>query len=44
VPTAGDEIDLVLPLPGGRAFAEGRLRDWIDAIEWPYAPEDEAGA
>src|SRR5438045_3425134 len=33
LPVTGDEIDLTQPLPGGHAFAERRLRDWIDAID-----------
>jgi hypothetical protein len=40
-PRSGDALDLVEPLPGNRTFAEQRLRDWIDAIEWPYVPEQE---
>jgi len=39
LPVTGDEIDLTQPLPGGHAFAEQRLRDWIDGVEWPYVPE-----
>ena len=38
-PQSGADLDLVPPTPGNHAFAEQRLRDWIDAIEWSYAPE-----
>lgn len=45
-PLSGDEADFVVPPPGARAFAERRLRDWLDGIDWPYAPEeqDDAGS
>ena len=42
LPAPVDEMDLSAPSPGGRAFAEQRLRDWLAAIQWPYAPDDEA--
>jgi hypothetical protein len=40
-PLSGDEVALFPPSPGGRSFSVQRLRDWIDGIDWPYAPEDQ---
>jgi hypothetical protein len=39
----GDEIELLRPSIAGEAFANFRLIDWLDGIEWPYAGEEDAG-
>jgi hypothetical protein len=43
-PRSGAEAEYAQPSPAARAFAEQRLRDWLDGIEWPYAPEEQEDA
>ena len=38
-----DQIELLLPSRSGRLFAHETLIDWLDAIEWPYADDEDAG-
>lgn len=40
-PLSGDEIAFFPPSRGGRGFSAQRLRDWLDGITWPYAPEEQ---
>jgi hypothetical protein len=37
-PLAAGEITYSQPSRAGRAFGQGQLVDWIDAIAWPYPP------
>jgi hypothetical protein len=37
-PLPADAITYSQPSRSGRAFGLQRLKDWLDGIEWPYAP------
>jgi hypothetical protein len=39
-----DEIDYSPPSRPGEAMSQQRLASWLDGIEWPYAPQDDAAA
>jgi hypothetical protein len=43
-PLPADEIDYPRPSPGGRDFGQQQLVDWLDGIDWPYAPEPQDDA
>ena len=37
-PLPADEIAYSRPSDAGYDFAQQRLEDWLDGVEWPYAP------
>lgn len=41
LPLSADEIEMIDPPIAASSFGEQQLRDWIDGIEWPYAPEEQ---
>ena len=41
-PLPAEEIDYPLLSRSGEAMGRQRLETWLDSIEWPYAPQDDA--
>ncbi len=43
-PLAAEEIDYSSPSRSGERMGQQRLENWLDGIDWPYAPPPEDDA